>query len=151
VAEAEDITLEEAMERKEKQFLMEKYASMLLHELELEDDDSEELDEQIVKSLLVARGYVSRDLSRQIAALFPSRTGGLTGCVSNWLLGLNFPTAGQYQKMREALSDGFLRREYDDLRRPFNLTDRDQWGDVWRFDIEKARQHPAQKPAALIG
>jgi site-specific DNA-methyltransferase (adenine-specific) len=34
--------------------------------------------------------------AREIAALFPSATGGLTGCVSNWELGLNFPVPDQY-------------------------------------------------------
>jgi adenine-specific DNA-methyltransferase len=107
--------------------------------------------------------------NREIAALFPSKTGGLTGCVSNWLLGLNMPTAEQYQAMRAYLNRGSreydylrreyedlrreyedLRREYEDLRRPFYLTDRHQWGDVWRFGLERNRQHPAQKPAPLM-
>lgn len=39
-----------------------------------------------------ARAGVTR---KQIAALFPSRTGGLTGCVSNWVLGYNIPTSDQ--------------------------------------------------------
>ena len=98
--------------------------------------------------------------NKQIAALFPSKTGGLTGCVSNWLLGLNVPTAEQYQAMREHLNvtggDYLrreyedLRREYEDLRRPFFLTKLDQWGDVWRFPIERNRKHPAQKPLAMM-
>lgn len=33
---------------------------------------------------------------KQIAALFPSKTGGLTGCVANWELGLNMPTPEQF-------------------------------------------------------
>jgi len=89
--------------------------------------------------------------NKQIAALFPSKTGGLTGCVSNWLLGFNIPTADQYAKMREFLGGSvYLRREYEDLRRPFFLTAADQWGDVWRFGIERDRIHPAQKPMGLI-
>lgn len=95
--------------------------------------------------------------NRQIAALFPSRTGGLTGCVSNWLLGLNIPTAEQYQIIRSHLSGDYLRREYEDLRReyedlrrPFFLSPEDQWGDVWRFDIERGALHPTQKPLSLM-
>lgn len=88
--------------------------------------------------------------NRQIAALFPSKTGGLTGCVRNWLLGLNFPTTEQYETIRRLLGPGFLRREYDDLRRHFYLTERDQWRDIWRFPIVRNRQHPAQKPLALM-
>lgn len=33
---------------------------------------------------------------KQIAALFPSKTGRLTGCVANWELGLNMPTPEQF-------------------------------------------------------
>jgi len=106
--------------------------------------------------------------NREIASLFPSKTGGMTGCVSNWLLGLNVPTAEQYQKMRgylnltggcehlrreyEDLRREYedLRREYEDLRRPFFLTASMQWGDLWRFPIERDRQHPTQKPLSLI-
>lgn len=95
--------------------------------------------------------------NKQIAALFPSKTGGLTGCVSNWLLGLNVPTLEQYQTIREFLSGDYLRREYEDLRReyedlrrPFFLSPQDEWGDVWRFDIERETVHPTQKPQSLM-
>jgi adenine-specific DNA-methyltransferase len=95
--------------------------------------------------------------NKRVAALFPSKTGGLTGCVSNWLLGLNVPTPEQYADMRRLLGDGFLvreyedlRREYEDLRRPFFLSSHDTWGDVWRFDIERGCEHPTQKPEALM-
>lgn len=36
---------------------------------------------------------------KEIAALFPSKTGGLTGCVANWELGFNMPTAEQFSKI----------------------------------------------------
>ena len=80
--------------------------------------------------------------SKQIAALFPSKTGGLTGCVSNWLLGHNIPTEDQYNAIRAFLNEKgvhYLRREYEDLRRPFILTPADEWGDVWRFAIAARR------------
>lgn len=41
---------------------------------------------------------------RQIAELFPSKTGGLTGCVANWELGLNIPTAEQFSAICEAFN-----------------------------------------------
>ena len=98
--------------------------------------------------------------NKEIAALFPSASGGLTGCVSNWLLGANIPTPEQYAAMRAYLNrsgdDGLrreyddLRREYDDLRRPFLLRPSHQWGSVWRFPIERTRSHPAQKPLAMM-
>ena len=103
---------------------------------------------------------------RQIAALFPSVTGGLTGCVSNWVMGYNCPTAEQYAAMRNLLGDGFLRREYEDLRReyedlrreyedlrrPFLISDKVQWSDVWEFDPPQSRDrtHPCEKPNSLM-
>jgi DNA modification methylase/transcriptional regulator with XRE-family HTH domain len=36
---------------------------------------------------------------KEIAKLFPSKTGGLTGCVANWELGLNMPTPTQFTKI----------------------------------------------------
>ncbi len=33
---------------------------------------------------------------KEIAKLFPSKTGGLTGCVANWELGYNIPTPGEF-------------------------------------------------------
>jgi len=99
--------------------------------------------------------------NKQIAALFPSKTGGLTGCVSNWLLGLNVPTAEQYAAIRVHLNQKGpheflrreyedLRREYEDLRRPFFLSQSEEWGDVWRFKIEREQVHPTQKPLSLM-
>lgn len=36
---------------------------------------------------------------KEVARLFPSNTGGLTGCVANWELGLNMPTPGQFNRI----------------------------------------------------
>jgi len=79
--------------------------------------------------------------NKEIAKLFPSRTGGLTGCVSNWLNGDNVITEEQYLKIRKYLNNKFLlkpyeelkaeyeelkaeyeelKAEYEELRRPFN-------------------------------
>ena len=54
--------------------------------------------------------------AKEIATLFPSKTGGLTGCVSNWLNGDNVITEEQYNKIRVHLNGEYLRREYEDLR-----------------------------------
>ena len=92
--------------------------------------------------------------NKQIARLFPSKTGGMTGCVSNWLLGLNIPTAEQYETIRRHLNATpeaeFLRREYEGLRRPFFAAPGDQWGDVWRFGLDRDAEHPTQKPLDLM-
>lgn len=57
--------------------------------------------------------------NREISELFPSKTGGLTGCVSNWLNGNNVITREQYQTIREFLGGDYLRREYEELRREY--------------------------------
>jgi site-specific DNA-methyltransferase (adenine-specific) len=99
--------------------------------------------------------------NKQIAKLFPSKTGGLTGCVSNWLNGDNVITEEQYTKIREHNGNTILmkpyeelrqeyeelRQEYEHKRRPFdnylNLTD------VLRFSREHNPIHPTQKPETL--
>ena len=92
--------------------------------------------------------------NREIAALFPSNTGGMTGCVSNWVLGLNFPLKEQYEKIRDYLNKQgeyeYLRREYEDLRRPFNL--KKGLTDVWEIDFYKEiiPWHPSPKPVDLL-
>ena len=65
--------------------------------------------------------------NKEIAKLFPSRTGGLTGCVSNWLNGDNVITEEQYNVIRNYCDNRYLqkpyeelRKEYEELRRPFN-------------------------------
>ena len=57
--------------------------------------------------------------NREIAKLFPSATGGLTGCVSNWLNGDNVITEEQYLKIRNYLNGQYLRKEYEDLRKEY--------------------------------
>jgi hypothetical protein len=41
---------------------------------------------------------------KQVAALFPSKTGGLTGCVANWELGFNMPTPDQFNLIRDTFA-----------------------------------------------
>lgn len=113
----------------------------------------------------MARAGVS---AKQVAALFPSRTGGMTGCVSNWLLGLNCPTSEQYDAIRlrlnlvggEYLKREYedlrrqyedLKREYEDLRRPFFATSDRPYTDVWDFDTVNTYpgKHPCEKPITL--
>ena len=71
--------------------------------------------------------------NKEIAKLFPSKTGGMTGCVSNWLNGDNVITKEQYLKVREYLKNEYLlknyeeikaeyeeiKAEYEEMRRPF--------------------------------
>jgi len=96
--------------------------------------------------------------NKEISKLFPSKTGGLTGCVSNWLNGDNTPTEEQYLKMRSFLNNEYLRKEYEELRkeyeelrRYFNNTMKLE--DVLEFSqqssITAKHDHPTQKPPLL--
>ena len=101
---------------------------------------------------------------KQISKLFPSKTGGLTGCVSNWLNGDHIITKDQYKKIKEFLGKDFLRREYEELRREYEELRREYeelrrvWNndskalDVLDFPVcsDDGRFHPTQKPLALI-
>jgi DNA modification methylase len=40
---------------------------------------------------------------KEVAALFPSKTGGITGCVWNWANGANVPTVAQWRILRPLL------------------------------------------------
>jgi len=99
---------------------------------------------------------------RDIAELFPSSTGGLTGCYRNWLLGYNIPSKEQYEAIRGLLNKSggdFLRREYEHLRaeyehlrRPFNVTADDQYTDVWNYPpvATYSGKHVCEKPHQLL-
>lgn len=101
--------------------------------------------------------------NREISSLFPSKTGGLTGCVSNWLKGGNVITEGQYNVIREYCNNKHLQKpyeelkseyeelkaEYEELRRPFN--NERFYGDVIRLpNYETANhEHDTPKPEKL--
>jgi len=103
--------------------------------------------------------------NKEIAALFPSKTGGLTGCVSNWLNGDNVITEEQYNTVRDFLNGDYLRREYEALRREYEALRREyedkrrpfyngsKVTDVLRFSqeshITRNHDHPTQKPPTL--
>jgi site-specific DNA-methyltransferase (adenine-specific) len=79
------------------------------------------------------------------------------GAVSNWLQGYNIPTQQQYEAMRTFFntSNGhtdYLRREYEDLRRPFTVSPQVPYTDVWDFATVPAApgKHPAEKPLPLL-
>jgi site-specific DNA-methyltransferase (adenine-specific) len=126
---------------------------------------SEMLSDEIASRNPMAK-YLKDELARsgvaqgELRKLFPSATGGETGCVTNWIKGYNCILKFQYEIIRDYLNRDkveYLRREYEDLRReyedlryPFNL----QTGhtDVWYFNFYKERRHghPTQKPFDLI-
>lgn len=94
---------------------------------------------------------------KEISKLFPSKTGGLTGCVSNWLNGDNIITKEQYLKIKDYLGKAYLTREYEELRREYEELRRVWNNDKKAFDVlkfpicqDKHRFHETQKPLQLI-
>jgi len=96
--------------------------------------------------------------NKEIAKLFPSKTGGLTGCVSNWLNGDNVITEEQYLKVREYLNNEYLRKEYEDLRKEYEDQRRffhnpQKFEEVFEFSqqssISKGYDHETIKPEKL--
>ena len=65
--------------------------------------------EELGKYLKQMRGDKPQN---QISKLFPSKTGGLTGCVSNWELGANVPTKTQWIILKKELN---LDDSFDEL------------------------------------
>ena len=91
----------------------------------------------------VALGYTSRtDPTRGTALCY------------RWEEGSSLPTKETYERLRALLNSRgageYLRRDYEDLRRPFQLNGvRD---DLWRFDTVQPYpgKHPCEKPLDLM-
>ena len=89
---------------------------------------------------------------------FREKTGnpksGMTGHwfgQSQWQL----PTKENYQWLRSIFNQNgtqYLRRDYEDLRRPFSVTPKMQYTDVWNFEtvFPYAGKHPCEKPQDLL-
>lgn len=102
----------------------------------------------------------------EIQKLFPSATGGMTGAISNWELGYNFPLKEQYEKIRKYLNNGtveymaeeyeYMREEYEEMRAEYEEMRRPFYGnehtDVWTGPaIGGAKKtHPSEKPKWII-
>ena len=102
----------------------------------------------------------------EIAKLFPSKNGGMTGCVSNWTTGKSFIMKEQYEKIRNYLNKDkeyeylreeyeYLREEYENLREEyenlrFTFNNQKTHHSVWNYDIEKKTGHTTPKPLELI-
>lgn len=57
-----------------------------------------------LKNWRISKGMTQKT----IAALFPSKSGNLTGCVANWELGYNLPTTDQFNLMCKSLDLPFV-------------------------------------------
>ena len=62
---------------------------------------------------------------KEVAKLFPSKTGGLTGCVANWELGLNMPTNEQFNLICKTFNLPF--DDLQEAQREFIKKDKN-WG-----------------------
>lgn len=110
---------------------------------------------QILKQKIEIENAVTK---RQIARMFPTKNGDLTGCVSNWTLSKNLPTKEQWEKITKLLK---IKNEYKKLRNeysktfaekayPFNAGDK-VLTDVWHFENDKKQyDHPTQKPQKIV-
>lgn len=143
---------------------------ILFYSNEVEMTGLEMITEEFIKPRNPFSLYLKEEFKRakvtnkEIAKLFPSKTGGLTGCVSNWLNGDNVITEEQYLKVREYLNNEYLRQEYEYLRqeyedlrqeyeskrRPF---ENDRYVDVIDLPqdttVTRAYNHPTQKTPRL--
>jgi len=81
---------------------------------------------------------------KDVAAHFPSATGGLTGCVANWELELNRPTPDQWRTLREVI--GFDGRYDKAMTTVQPVTQRSV------VEVTNARRnvHPTVKPLDLM-
>jgi len=94
--------------------------------------------------------------TRQVAEAFQGKTGSrtVTGMARHWFTQVQWtlPTKENYLWLRELFGGDYLRREYEDLRRPFAVTAAVPYTDVWTFKTVQAYsgKHPCQKPQAMI-
>jgi adenine-specific DNA-methyltransferase len=97
--------------------------------------------------------------TRKVAEQFQKKTGSrtVTGMAGHWFERVQWvlPTAPNYQWLRSlfnATGGDYLRREYEELRRPFAVTENMQYTDVWDFEPVQAYQgkHPCEKPIPLL-
>jgi len=84
----------------------------------------------------------------EISKYFPSKSGGLTGCVSNWESGNNVPTIEQWGKLKEVLN---LNDDFDkDVEDWWHLDGSSAWADGYNLDEKLVKRqgtaHPSQVP-----
>ena len=75
---------------------------------------------------------------RQIAKLFPSKTGGLTGCVHNWLNGDGRAITEEQYKKIQLNFNGFFKKPYEELRKEYEELRKEY--DILRTEYEKQRR-----------
>jgi site-specific DNA-methyltransferase (adenine-specific) len=84
--------------------------------------------------------------NKEVSKLFPSKTGGLTGCVSNWLNGDNVITEEQYLKVRAFLNGEYLRKEYEDLRKEYEKLRLNYKEIVCDYELKRKEYEDLRRP-----
>jgi DNA modification methylase len=82
---------------------------------------------------------------KDVARHFPSKTGGLTGCVTNWEREYNRPTPEQWWALKRVLGFG---DEYDSVMTETRTVPRELFDDRPRPTAQNV--HPTVKPIALM-
>ena len=92
---------------------------------------------------------------KEISKLFPSKTGGLTGCISNWRQGLNLITEKQYLKIQNWAEKNNIKgldRKWESFISIFKQEK--DFSNVWESNMtqsqEKSYGHPTQKPLYIL-
>ena len=95
---------------------------------------------------------------KEVQELFPSKTGGLTGCVSNWLNGDNIMTKEQYFTVQNKWGKHIFNEEYDVLISEYEISRRfffnpNKLEEVLEFSqeshITRKYDHETKKPETL--
>lgn len=121
------------------------------------------------RPILRSRPYLASErdragfTTRKVAEAFQRKSGSrtVTGMAGHWLERVQWtlPTEENYLWLRALFGEGFLareyedlRREYEDLRRPFNVSADVPYTDVWTFPTVSTRKgkHPCEKPLAMM-
>ena len=137
---------------------------ILMYSNEIDLTGLELINEEFIKPRNPFSKYLKEEFkkanitNKEISKLFPSKTGGLTGCVSNWLNGDNVITKEQYTKIRDFLNNEYLRKEYEDLRKEYEDKRRyfynpNKLEEVLEFSqeshITRKYKHDTKKPETL--
>ena len=100
-------------------------------------------------------GWTTRRVAEEYQKVTGSRT--VTGMAGHWFERVQWalPTAANYQWLRQLFNQSggdYLRREYEDLRRPFAVTPDVPYTDVWTFKTVQAYKgkHPCEKPVDMM-
>ncbi|MCB0251758.1 MAG: site-specific DNA-methyltransferase [Anaerolineae bacterium] len=114
-----------------------------------------------IREYLVAERNKAGLTTRDVAEAWRIKTSNTnrTGMAGHWFERAQWalPTAENYEWLRQTFTNSnhggeYLRREYEDLRRPFNVTADVPYTDVWTFSPVSPYpgKHPCEKPQDLL-